>query len=272
MSDKDLHTLLEKAKSHVSSSGPLWRDDDEADDASDIRSHWLAIGFVFVVAALVVVIPFSLYYSVMPAPASSSSVDVTDVKDVKEKHIAENDAASFVTSSSDERLSSSLSSSPVPTQTPLASPSSVPSSSADVDPNIVIVNMPTSVAGIFTQDAVSRTVSDNGWISGTLNDNGVIVYEMTPQARDTALSQTKANLNEVVSYYQGCGVLTGCVLDGTVLTVTVASSDVSSDFDSTAQDLLRRVSLCAVYQGYDVNSVRLDVQTQDGIKLNSYVS
>lgn len=137
--------------------------------------------------------------------------------------------------------------------------------SVDVEKNLfnVTITIPSSYAGEITQEELDKEVSEKGYKSATLNDDGSVTYKMTKSQHKQMMEEFKQNINDSLAEMIGTEDYPNfkdiqANDDYTLFTVTTSSESLNMTESFSVMSLYLYGGLYNLYNGTAVDNIHVD--------------
>ena len=142
--------------------------------------------------------------------------------------------------------------------------------SVDVEKNLfnVTITIPSSYAGEITQDELDKEVSEKGYKSATLNDDGSVTYKMTKSQHEQMMGELKQNINDSLAQMIGTEDYPNFKDievndDYTLFTVTTSSESLNMTEAFSVMTLYMYGGLYNLYNGSTIDNIHVDFVNSD---------
>ena len=144
-------------------------------------------------------------------------------------------------------------------------------SGVEVDTGLfnVTITIPADFAGEITQEELDQTVSEKGYKSATLNDDGSVTYVMTKAQHKELMDEMKQTINDALEEMTTSGDYPSIVSikpnsDFTDFTVTLSSNELGMAETFSAMALYLYGGMYNAFNGTTVDNIHVQYVNEDG--------
>lgn len=137
--------------------------------------------------------------------------------------------------------------------------------SVEIEKNLfnVTITIPASYAGEITQEELDKEVSEKGYKSATLNDDGSVTYKMSKSQHKQMMEELKQNINDSLAEMIGAEDYPNfkdvqANDDYTLFTVTTSSESLNMAESFSVMSLYLYGGLYNFYNGTTIDNIHVD--------------